>query len=136
MTSPAEARRAKALELHLAGATYDAIAQAVGYSDRGHAHKAVQTALTDLGRPPPPDEVLATEIARLDAMLTGLWGKARRGDVQAIDRVLKIQERRAALRQLSGADAPEKVVTALDEFTQRLAERQSSPAATRRTEGA
>lgn len=97
MTSPKpDERRAKALELHLAGATYDAIAQAVGYASRSGAHKAVQEALTDLGRPI-SGTALDTELARLDAMLTGLWPKARRGDVQAVDRVLKISERRSAL---------------------------------------
>lgn len=97
MTSQPDERRAKALELHLAGATYDAIAQAVGYASRSGAHKAVQEALKDLGSPPVGTEVLQSELARLDAMLTGLWPKARRGDVAAVDRVLKIGERRATL---------------------------------------
>lgn len=131
-----KARRTKALELHLAGANYDAIAVALGYANRSSAWKAVQEALTDLGRPAPAGEVLATEIARLDAMLTGLWAKARRGDVQAIDRVLKIGERRAALRSLSGVDTPLKEQTPLDEFTRRLEERQSGPSTPHRSERA
>jgi hypothetical protein len=102
MTSHDE-RRAKALELHLAGATYDAIANAVGYASRSGAHKAVQEALLDLGRPV-QGTAIDTELARLDAMLTGLWPKARRGDVQAVDRVLKISERRSVL--LAGAAVP------------------------------
>jgi hypothetical protein len=125
MTSQADERRARALELHLAGATYDAIAAAVGYASRSGAHKAVQEALDDIGRYG-PDENATTELVRLDAMLTGLWPKARRGDVQAIDRVLKIGERRAALLlSVKATDAAEPEGTALSDFERRLAERQT-----------
>lgn len=120
MTSPTEAddRRARALELHLAGATYEAIAQQVGYAHRGSAHKAVQEALDHLGKYG-PHEAVETELARLDAMLTGLWPKARRGDVQAIDRVLKIGERRYALLATSNRADIEEKGTALDELAAR-----------------
>ena len=111
-------RRAKALELHLAGATYDAIAEAVGYSDRGNAYRAVQQALDDLGTYTTDDSV-QTELARLDAMLTGLWAKARRGDVQAIDRVMKIDERRFALKALANRGVTQEAGTALDELAAR-----------------
>jgi hypothetical protein len=120
----AKARQAKALELHLAGATYDAIATAVGYASRSGSYKAVQEALTSLGDAPGMAEAVDTELARLDAMLTGLWPKARRGDVQAVDRVLRIGERRTALLAMTRpAVKPEKKVTALDE----LANRRKSP---------
>lgn len=97
-----EERRAKALELHLAGATYDAIATACGYAGRSGAYKAVQEALKDRREEPPEDDApegaFDTELARLDAMLRGLWPKARKGDVAAVDRVLRIEERRNELR--------------------------------------
>lgn len=131
MTSspPPDERRTKALELHLAGATYEAIAKAVGYASKSGAHKAVQEALKDLGAPPSNSEANETELARLDAMLTGLWPKARRGDVQAIDRVLKISERREQIL-LRGKDAgsaqTESERTGLSEFERRRAERQAS----------
>lgn len=136
MTSPqTDNRRAKALELHLAGATYDAIATAVGYASRSGAHKAVQEALSGLGRPAAGSEVLTTEIARLDAMLTGLWPKARRGDVQAVDRVLKISERRAQLLAMSAGEAqPAARETGLSDFEKRLRERESSAKAPRRAQ--
>lgn len=124
-------RRAKALELHLAGATYDAIATAVGYSGRSGAHKAVQEALGALGDAPEATEARATELARLDAMLVGLWPKARRGDVAAVDRVLRIGERRSVLLVAGGGEVAAKEGTALDEFTRRLADRQSRPASAR-----
>jgi hypothetical protein len=132
MTSspPADERRTKALELHLAGATYEAIAKAVGYASRSGAHKAVQEALKELGDPPSSSEANETELARLDAMLTGLWPKARRGDVQAIDRVLKISERREQilLRNSNGGGSsqPKGERTGLSEFERRRAERQAT----------
>jgi hypothetical protein len=121
-TEESLARRAKALELHLAGATYEAIANVVGYASKAGSYKAVQEALAAQAPPGDDDSPVDydTEIARLDAMLTGLWGKARRGDVQAIDRVLRIGERRAHLIALAAlAKVPTKKVTPLDELSTR-----------------
>ena len=47
-------------------------------------------------------------MARLDGMLEKLWPKARRGEVAAVDRVLKISERRA---KLLGIEAPVRIET-------------------------
>jgi hypothetical protein len=100
--TPAAERRAKALELHLAGTTYQVIAEQLGYSDRRNACKDVQKALDELAPDDPNADATVVKVARIDAMLQGLWPKARRGDVQAIDRVLKLEERRDKLT----ADAP------------------------------
>jgi hypothetical protein len=59
-------------------------------------------------------------------MQVGLWSRARRGDVQAVDRVLKIGERRVdLLAQLtddqSQPDQPESYV---DQWLRRLRERE------------
>jgi hypothetical protein len=40
-------RERKALELRKGGATFERIAQALGYADRGNAHKAVQKAMRE-----------------------------------------------------------------------------------------
>lgn len=96
-TDESRERQAKAVELHLAGATYESIAASVGYAGKSGAFKAVQEGLEALGEAPGMGEAMATELARLDAMLTGLWSKARRGDVNAVDRVLRISERRTQL---------------------------------------
>lgn len=102
------ARNDKALELHLGGGSYAAIAEAMGFSSKSTAYAAVQDALAarsaEAGQA--PSEVVRLEVARLDAMLTGLWAKARRGDVAAVDRVLRISERRTHLMTISGAAAP------------------------------
>lgn len=87
-------RRAKALDLRKAGATYDQIAQQLGFSNRGNAQRAVQTALKEITADGARD-VLTLELERLDAMLLGLWQQARKGNLGAVDRALRIQDRRA-----------------------------------------
>lgn len=98
-------KRAKALELRKAGATYDQIARQVGYHNRGNAYRAVHLALKEITAEP-ATEVIKLELERLDAMLLGLWPAARKGKEAAVDRVLRIMERRAALL---GLDAEKKV---------------------------
>lgn len=95
-------RRMQALELRKAGATYDQIAKTCGYTDRTYAYKAVQTCIKNLIRER-SSEVVTIEIERLDAMLLSIWSKVKDGDVAAIDRAIKIMERRA---KLLGLDAP------------------------------
>jgi hypothetical protein len=120
------ARHEKALELHLAGATYRAIAEQLGFSSPASVHEAVQKALaarqvTTAGQ----SEAVQTELARLDAMLVGLWAAARRGNVAAVDRVLKIGERRVALLALAdagqnpGKPEPEKPLSLVDQLKAR-----------------
>lgn len=116
MTSSADEKRARALELRLAGATYSQIANAVGYANKGSAHAAVKQAL-EAGRDAEVPEVAETELARLDAMLSGLWAKARRGDVAAVAMVLKIQERRASI--LDGNDVTRAQTPPVDEIAAR-----------------
>lgn len=89
----ADQRGAQALELYLAGASSDAIAETVGYKSGGAALEVVRQAIGD--------GPVAAELARLDALLTGLWANARRGDVQAVDRVLHIGDRRIKLLALA-----------------------------------
>lgn len=96
-------RNQRALELHLAGATYERIAQVLGFASKATAHACVKAALA--ARPVEDGDPADVELARLDAMLVGLWPKARKGDVHAVDRVLKISERRVALMALTSRPA-------------------------------
>lgn len=96
-------RADKALELHLAGASYQQIADALGLGSKSTAHDLVKSALADRGAPDAGP--VETELARLDALLTALWAKARRGDVQATDRALRIMERQTQLRSVQTAQA-------------------------------
>ena len=84
-----------ALELRERGYSYDRIAEELGMCDRSVAWRTVQSALHEIIREPAED-VLKTEINRLDRMLVGLWAKSENGDTAATDRVLKIMERRSA----------------------------------------
>lgn len=100
----AHERRMAAVELRKAGYTYDAIASAVGYTNRGTAYRAIKAAL-DAAQREAGTELLELELQRLDDMLLGCFARARGGDLFAIDRVVRIAERRA---KLLGLDAPAK----------------------------
>lgn len=112
-------RQRRALEMRKAGKSYQAIAETLGYASTGGAHKAVHSALTKT-LSEPADAVRQLELARLDALLEALWPGATGAkaapweedgrpesevDVERVDRVLKIMERRA---KLLGLDAPTK----------------------------
>jgi hypothetical protein len=109
-------RRRQALELKKGGATYDVIARTVGYRSASGAHQAVAEALKQI-RGEHVDEVRTIELARLEQMQMALWPAiaatttplAER--VKAIDSVLRIMARRAAML---GIDAPFRVDIAED----------------------
>lgn len=101
----AEQRR-KALELRKAGAGYEDISRKLGLAGPGSAYKIVQTALKNTYREP-ADDVRKLELERLDRLTLALWTRSKNGDEIAIDRVLKIMDRRA---KLLGLDAPTKII--------------------------
>lgn len=114
-TAAAEAtaeRWREALELRKAGHSYDVIAERCGYSDRGAAYKAVQTALREITAEAAED-VRKLEVERLDAQLVRLADvrehAALEGDLATVlrteDVTLRVGERRA---RLLGVDAPTK----------------------------
>lgn len=105
-------RRRQALELRKAGVDFRTIADRLGYEGPSGAHKAVTTALKALTAEP-AEELRTLELERLDAMLRSLWVRAtnaKGADLGAIDRVLKIMERRA---KLAGLDAPSRINVAM-----------------------
>ena len=99
-------RRKKALEFRKAGMTYEQIAGQLGVTT-GAAHKSVMTALKEIREKQneAAEDVLAIELERLDTMLIGILPAARKGNQGAIDRVLRIMDRRA---KYLGLDAPAK----------------------------
>lgn len=97
-------RQKQAMQLRLAGASYDDIAARLGFAGRGGAWRAVMSALKQTLQEP-ADELRKMELERLDRLLLGVWGQAAKGNQGAIDRALKIMERRA---KLLGLDAPTK----------------------------
>lgn len=95
-------RHLRALELRKAGATYEMIAEKLGYAQAKGAHKAVASALKATLREP-ADELRTLEAERLDAALLAIWQRVRRGDEKAIDRLLAIMKKRM---ELFGLAAP------------------------------
>jgi len=114
-------RRGKALELRKAGATFEQIATQLKYADRHTARDAVMAALKELTHDGAQD-VLELELSRLDAMLVGLWGAARRGDPEAVRTVLRVMERRA---KYLGLDDYESRMAAVAEEQIRITEQQA-----------
>jgi len=100
----ADVRRAQALQLRAAGASYRDIAAAMGCSV-AVAHKLTTQALETWAREP-LDAVLAMENERLDQLLRAFWPAATAGDVEAAALVLRILERRA---RMLGLDAPKRI---------------------------
>jgi len=114
-------RRRKALQLKLAGATYEQIARTpiepgstqTLYSSRKRAHEAVKKELDELAveTKDTAEQLRAMELARLESMQVALWPSTRptkavtcegcgttmwrEPSLEAIDRVIKILERRA-----------------------------------------
>ena len=98
------------LELKRSGATWDAIAQVVGYSNGSGAFKAYQRAMVRTLQQP-ADELRDAEVDRLDRLQRAYWFEAI-GDKntppvhKSAEIVLKIIDRRA---KLLGLDAPTKI---------------------------
>ena len=112
-------REQQCLELRRAGVDYQTIAERVeGVTNRGTAHRLVQSALKRTLAEPAAD-VRTLEADRLDRLQAAVWPAALRGDVKAIDRVLRISDQRC---RLLGLNAPIKteLTVALDEGQARL----------------
>ena len=107
----AHERHLQALELRKAGATYQMIADQLGYAHARGAHKAVASALKATLKEP-AEELRTLEALRLDAALLAIWRRVTKGDDKAIDRLLGIMKRRMELfglaapkrKELSGPD--------------------------------
>lgn len=127
-------RRTKALDLRIAGRSYRAIAEEleIGLTQ---AYDDVQNALAEARsvEREKVEELRALELARLDVALEGLFPAVRKGNPLAVDRLLKISERRAKLCDLdapvrhdfSGLTLEEKAVLA-NQLLARALERKSA----------
>lgn len=98
-------RDEKALAMRLQHKTHAEIDKALGYGSRQNVSRALKrrTAALAAECAETAAEVKAMELARLDAMAAGISKKATGGDLQAIDRALRIMERRSAYE---GLDMP------------------------------
>lgn len=98
-------KRQRALQLRKAGATYDQVAQQVGYANRGTAYRAVQTALEELPGETISETMLLDE-QRLEQLVMALWPKAMKGEGWAAERIIKVIELRLKLQEQRRTAAP------------------------------
>lgn len=100
-------RRVKVLELRKGGASLRAIAEKVGVSHVQVA-KDLEAVLAELVKEQLTgmQELRTLELERIDIALLAIQGQVRAGHLGAIDRWLRLGERRA---KLLGLDAPSKL---------------------------
>lgn len=122
-------RRTQAMEMKAEGATFQQIADALGYANKGHAWKDINKRLSEVKA----EEEIQTEHlrvlheTRLERLIQAWWPQATGQDVnrpglnsRAAEIVLKCMERQAKLR---GVDAPVKSeVTVTQNLDQRIEE--------------
>lgn len=100
-----DADKARALELRLAGVSYAKIAETLGLEDAIEAHAAILDALSsDKGES--HDDAILLEVMRLDRLHTALWPRAVKGDLGALDRIMRLSERRLALTERLNPKVP------------------------------
>ena len=100
-------RRTQAIALRLAGMDYEAIAERLDYSSRGAASKDICRAL-DSYRKEEEAQVETwrqLESQRLDRLQAAAWAKAVKGDLKAVETVLKVIAQRC---KLLGLDMPQR----------------------------
>jgi hypothetical protein len=92
-------RDRKAADLRLAGTSYETIASSLGYANKSHSWKAVQSVLLD-SRRETGEALLTLELERLDAIQRRAFRDALSGDLKAIATVLRVMDHRAKLTGL------------------------------------
>jgi hypothetical protein len=103
-------KAARAVELVREGKTYDQVARAVGYANRGTAHRVVTKALAER-LVDGIDDLRSIEVARLDALQAALWPRVEKGEVRAINSVLRLIDRRCRLYGLYSGEQQESAWT-------------------------
>lgn len=84
-------RLAKAVELRLAGVSYERISTILGYSTRAEAYRDLVKAWKE-HRLPYVEEFIKQQFTRYERMLEVAYREARQGDWAAMDRVLRIMQ--------------------------------------------
>lgn len=98
-------RQSKALELHLAGKTYAAIAEQLGYADPSGPRKAVDSLLKRV-ESPLAEDIRRIQDVRLEALWESAYPDAIAGDEKAREFCVKLHNARV---KLHGANAPERL---------------------------
>ena len=92
-------RRSRAVEMALTGSSYQAIADELGYANRGTVYRLVKNALEDR-EVETIDELRRLEVDRLDSLQVAIWEDASSGDVRAVAAVVRIMHLRAKILRL------------------------------------
>jgi hypothetical protein len=107
----AAARHGQALALRLSGATYKDIARHFGWIGKnglplqGTAYNACQREMRRLVTEP-AEQLRAVEELRINRAMLAIWTRVTNGDLGAIDRFIRLSERRC---RLLGLDMPVKI---------------------------
>jgi hypothetical protein len=97
-------RRTEAMELRIAGATYTQIAERLGCTkQRAHAIVTEEMEKLTRARTAAAEALVALESERLDRVQLGVWSRAVKGDLDAVNALLRLMNRRA---KLLGLDTP------------------------------
>jgi hypothetical protein len=107
--SSTEQRRYDAWQMRLRGTDWQQICKTVGYSSVKVAQVEVRAYITEsMVRIDAEhrEEVLHTELARLDELMDAVWDMAMTGDTKAVDSVLKVINTRM---KLLGLDTQQEV---------------------------
>lgn len=129
-------RRAKMIQMRLAGIDFDTIAERLGYSSRNHATKDLTRTLeANVAAERTAVEALReVETRRLDRLQAAAWSAAIQGDLRAIETVLKVVAQRC---KLLGLDAPQRhEVLTLDAVDEQIRLLNAQLAALDREDGA
>lgn len=116
-------RDLEALRLRRSGLTPGTIAEQLGVGTTASVNAMVSRALAATGGSNSIAEVRALELDRLDRLLQGVWVRAARGDIAALDRVIALSTLRL---RLAGAPADQRRMRAA--FDASLAEVKTTPA--------
>lgn len=101
------------LKYRQGGLTFDQIAVKLGYSHPSGAHAAFRRAMERIKDETVAAEGRALHRVRLETALSAIWDRVLRGEIPAINTMLKILERDA---KLYGLDAPIRTETEVTQY--------------------
>lgn len=125
-------KQRKAMEMKIAGATFEQIAAQLGYADASGAYRAVSRGLIETMRPA-ADELRELMVRRYERLLLGVWRDATSGDLKAADVARKILTDMARITLPLKVEATVTQQTETDAALQELVaelERRGQPATT------
>lgn len=122
----------KALQLRLGGATYPQIAAHLAISEK-RARNLVEKGLAE-GTSEDATLARELELQRIDTLQKSLWIKAKAGDLEALDRIVKLMDRRHRLMGLTGkaqGDPLDRLVRAFQALRSQRTQTHALPPGTR-----